>query len=144
MNDSATAIRAMLDRASRLDEKGVLMDRPVCPARHKDRWLSIHECSLDPDHGGYHRTVDGLMFHDEEAVRLRRVPIRAEQYRGETAIIRELAEVVGTGDFDAIVVRIAKRITSLFNGDWLVQYDDGRVERWEGDRFAEQFELVRS
>ena len=121
--------------------------RAVCTASHRDRFGTIHECNLDSSHWGYHRTVDGLMFHDEDQVRLRRVPIRAEKYLGKTAIIRELAEVIEKPELSGVewapvTVKLnGQGVVTLYPGEWLVQYDDGWVEHWASDRFDIRFEV---
>lgn len=122
----------------------------TCAARTRDRYSTVHECALDADHGGYHRTREGLMFYDEHAVRLRRVPVRSEQYLGKTGAIREIVEVIERSElsgieFAPVRVRLEPKAhpTLLMPGEWVVLYDDGHVERFDSDRYREWFQEVR-
>jgi hypothetical protein len=147
MTDNATGIRAALARVSRLDQNGKLMTK-TCAARHRDRYSTVHECVLGSEHGGYHRTVDGLMFYDEDQIRLRRVPVRAEQYLGKTGAIREIVEVelneAKSGlEFAPCNVMLNGKLSTLWPGEWVVLFDDGHVERVSADRYREWYEEVR-
>ena len=146
--DNATGIRAALARIRNLDQNGRLMTR-TCSARHRDRHNTVHECSLGPNHGGYHRTPDGLMFYDEGAVRLRRVPVRAEQYLGKTGAVREIVTVIPDEkksglEYAPCTVQLAPDglPVPLWPGQWVVLFDDGSARIYDRDEFARELELT--
>lgn len=121
----------------------------TCAARHRDRFGTIHDCGLSSDHGGYHHTSDGLMFYDEEAVRLRRVPVRAERYLGKTGAVREIVEVVPREECSGLEwapctvrFRPGSETHNLFPGQWVVLFDDGHIEIVDDDRFRQRFECA--
>lgn len=120
-----------------------------CPAARRDRFNTVHRCSLEPEHGGYHETVDGLLFADpgiDHGLRARKYPVQAVRYAGDTtAGIRELAEIVrisGDVTWAPLTVKVGPTfadIYTLYPGEWLVQFSDGSVEHYEADRYHEAF-----
>lgn len=118
-----------------------------CTARKRDRHGTVHTCARPSHPAGYHETVDGLLFGPEEAnIRYTRIPVRVVRYtEGTTAGIRELAEVIqisGDVKWAPITVRVGPGIagiTTLYPGEFLVQFDDGSVEHYEADKYEALF-----
>lgn len=116
-----------------------------CAARKTDRYRGVHQCALEDLHGGYHQDEDGFMFTvgDEQGLRYRRVPWRAEQYLGATGAIRELVPVLGRSghhpesglEVEVILPDGREVPRAMFPGEWVVVFDDGTSEVFTRDGF---------
>lgn len=122
----------------------------TCIVTKRDNSWFVHRCVLDNEHHpGLHQDADGFLFNDQAAAVPMRVPYAVYKYRGandpeakeiEKFVRRITPSQFADGDYlpvnvDYIGVDGRLKGSILFPGDYLVMYNDGRVERFADDEY---------